>query len=139
MGGHGALVVALKNSGAYRSVSAFSPICNPSETPWGQKAMGAYLGDGNRTTAWDEWDASKLVEKYDGPAMRCLVDQGLDDEFLAAGQLQPHVFFAAAASNSKFGSCELRQQKGYDHSYYFIASFIGDHIEMHAKELAFEG
>lgn len=129
MGGHGALVLALRNPGRYRSVSAFSPIVAPSQVPWGEKAFKAYLGEDRAT--WTRWDASALVA---GAAERLplLVDQGDADEFLG-GQLQPQRLQAACEAAGH--PLTLRMQPGYDHSYYFIASFIGDHIAHHAKAL----
>ncbi len=129
MGGHGALVVALRNPGRYRSVSAFSPIVAPSQVPWGEKAFGAYLGDDRQ--AWKAWDASALIATA-SERLPLLVDQGDADEFLAS-QLQPGLLQAACTAAGH--PLELRMQPGYDHSYYFIASFIGDHIVHHAKAL----
>ncbi|WP_066457819.1 S-formylglutathione hydrolase [Castellaniella caeni] len=129
MGGHGALVTALRNPGRYHSVSAFSPIVAPSQVPWGQKAFAAYLGDD--TTAWAAWDAVELLR--DAPErLPLLVDQGLDDEFLAP-QLRPELLEAACRAAGH--PLTLRRHAGYDHSYYFIASFIGEHVEHHAKAL----
>jgi len=130
MGGHGALVLALRNPGRYRSVSAFSPIVAPSQVPWGQKAFTAYLGED--TAAWAQWDASVLVAQA-SERLPLLVDQGLDDEFLE-GQLQPQHLQAACAAVGH--PLTLRLQPGHDHSYYFIGSFIGEHIAHHAKALA---
>jgi len=129
MGGHGALVIALKNPGRYRSVSAFSPIVAPSQVPWGEKAFGAYLGDDR--AAWRAYDATALVE---GATERLplLVDQGNADEFLD-GQLRPQLLQAACEAAGH--PLTLRLQPGYDHSYYFIQSFIGDHIAHHAQAL----
>ena len=129
MGGHGALVVALRNPGRYRSVSAFSPIVAPSLVPWGEKAFTAYLGDDR--AAWAGYDATELV-KSSSEKLPILVDQGEADEFLD-GQLKPWLLkeSADAAGHPVY----LRMQPGYDHSYYFIASFIGDHIAHHAKAL----
>ena len=129
MGGHGALVVALRNPGRYRSVSAFSPIVAPSQVPWGEKAFGAYLGDDRE--AWKQYDAVELV-KGAREKLPLLVDQGDADEFLA-GQLKPELL--RAACDAAGHPLELRMQPGYDHSYYFIASFIGDHIAHHAKAM----
>lgn len=129
MGGHGALVLALRNPGHYRSVSAFSPIVAPSQVPWGEKAFTAYLGADRG--AWAEWDATALVARAD-ERLPLLVDQGDADEFLGA-QLQPQRLQAACAEAGH--PLELRMQPGYDHSYYFIASFIGEHIAHHAKAL----
>jgi S-formylglutathione hydrolase len=129
MGGHGALVVALRNPGRYRSVSAFSPIVAPSQVSWGEKAFEAYLGP-DRTT-WSQYDACDLVRST-AEKLPLLVDQGAGDEFLET-QLKPHLLQ---------DSCEavghpltLRLQPGFDHSYYFIATFIDDHIAFHAKAL----
>jgi len=129
MGGHGALATALRNPGRYRSVSAFSPIVAPSQVPWGQKAFTAYLGaDRSR---WKTWDATELVA---GAAERLplLVDQGEADEFLGS-QLRPHLLQAACEAAGH--PVTLRMQPGYDHSYYFIASFIADHVAHHAAAL----
>ncbi|XP_035693147.1 S-formylglutathione hydrolase-like [Branchiostoma floridae] len=131
MGGHGALICYLKNPGKYRSVSAFAPICNPINCPWGQKAFSGYLGSNKDT--WKEYDASELVKKYQGPPVDILIDQGKADNFLPAGQLLPDNF-VAACKESKV-PVVLRMQEGYDHSYYFMASFMDDHIKHHAKHL----
>jgi S-formylglutathione hydrolase len=129
MGGHGALTIAIKNPSRYTSVSAFSPISNPINCPWGQKALGQYLGDDQ--SAWGEYDASELmkVSKHQLPA---LVDQGRADNFLAE-QLKPEALQAAAESSHY--PLELRMQDGYDHSYFFIASFIEDHLKFHRNHL----
>ena len=129
MGGHGALTIALKNPGRYRSVSAFSPIVAPTQVPWGQKAFAAYLGDDRE--AWKAWDTVELIRQAREP-LPLLVDQGDADEFLQ-GQLKPELLQAAAAEAGH--PLTLRLQPGYDHSYYFIASFIGDHIAHHAAAL----
>ena len=129
MGGHGALTIALKNPGRYRSVSAFSPIVAPTQVPWGQKAFAAYLGDDRE--AWKAWDTVELVRQAREP-LPLLVDQGDADEFLQ-GQLKPELLRAAAAEAGH--PLTLRLQPGYDHSYYFIASFIGEHIAHHARAL----
>ena len=129
MGGHGALTIALKNPGRYRSVSAFSPIVAPMQVPWGQKAFAAYLGDDRE--AWKAWDTVELIRQA-REQLPLLVDQGDADEFLQ-GQLKPELLQAAAAEAGH--PLTLRMQPGYDHSYYFIASFIGDHIAHHAKAL----
>ena len=133
MGGHGALVVALRNPGRYRSVSAFSPIGCPSRVPWGEKAFTAYLGDDRE--AWPRYDASELV-KTATERLPILVDQGGDDEFLD-GQLRPQLLQVAAESAGH--PLRLRMQPGYDHSYYFIASFIGEHVAHHAAALKAPG
>ncbi|WP_448480383.1 S-formylglutathione hydrolase [Pseudoxanthomonas mexicana] len=129
MGGHGALTIALKNPGRYRSVSAFSPIVAPMQVPWGQKAFAAYLGDDRE--AWKAWDTVELIRQA-REQLPLLVDQGDADEFLQ-GQLKPELLQAAAAEAGH--PLTLRMQPGYDHSYYFIASFIGDHIAHHAAAL----
>ena len=129
MGGHGALVIALKNPDRYRSVSAFSPIVAPSQVPWGEKALGAYLGSDRNE--WKAWDAVALVADA-VERLPLLVDQGDADEFLA-NQLKPELLQAACAAAGH--PLQLRLQPGYDHSYYFIESFIGEHIAHHAAAL----
>lgn len=129
MGGHGALVTALRHPGRYRSVSAFAPIVAPSQVPWGQKALAAYLGDDRAD--WAQWDAVELIRSAP-ERIPLLVDQGLDDEFLAE-QLRPELLEAACGETGH--PLTLRRQAGHDHSYYFIASFIGDHIAHHAAAL----
>ncbi|KRA53925.1 S-formylglutathione hydrolase [Pseudoxanthomonas sp. Root65] len=129
MGGHGALTIALKNPGRYRSVSAFSPIVAPSQVPWGEKAFGAYLGEDRDT--WKAYDTVALIAGAQ-ERLPLLVDQGDADEFLET-QLKPERLQAAAEATGH--PLTLRLQPGYDHSYYFIASFIGDHIAHHAKAL----
>merc|ERR1711881_15359 len=121
MGGHGALICALKNPGMYQAVSAFSPICNPINCPWGQKAFTGYLG--TNTEAWKEYDACELSKKYNGPPLAILADQGSADGFLEKGQLLPDNLIKATQDNSSL-ACTVRMQDGYDHSYYFIATFI---------------
>lgn len=131
MGGHGALMLALKNPGYYCSASAFAPIVNPSRVPWGQKAFSAYLG--NDKARWAEWDSTELLlASRSTDAIPMLIDQGDNDQFLA-DQLQPAVF--AEAARQKDWPLTLRIQPGYDHSYYFIASFIEDHLRFHAEYL----
>jgi len=129
MGGHGALVLALRNPGRYRSVSAFSPIVAPSQVPWGQKAFTAYLGD--NPAEWAQWDATALVADA-SERLPLLVDQGDADEFLQ-NQLQPERLQQTCEAAGH--PLTLRLQPGYDHSYYFIASFIGEHIAHHARAL----
>ena len=129
MGGHGALICALKNPGMYRSASAFSPICNPVVSPWGEGCFGAYLGD-NRPE-WEAWDATCLV-RGGAQGLPMLIDQGTADEFLAE-QLYPDNLAAACAERDL--PLTLRRQDGYDHSYHFIASFIGEHLAWHAEHL----
>ncbi|MGG7981061.1 S-formylglutathione hydrolase [Klebsiella aerogenes] len=131
MGGHGALIMALKNPGRFTSVSAFAPIVNPCKVPWGQKAFSAYLGDDEAT--WQEWDSCALMQASQaGDAIPTLIDQGDADQFLGT-QLQPAVL--AEAARQKQWPLSLRIQPGYDHSYYFIATFIEDHLRFHAKHL----
>lgn len=130
MGGHGALVAALKNPGRYASVSAFAPIGTPSASPWGEKALSAYLGEDR--AAWSAYDATALV-KDARERLPLLIDQGDADQFLRE-QLKPEIFRAACEAAGH--PLTLRMQPGYDHSYYFIASFVRDHIEHHAKSLA---
>ncbi len=129
MGGHGALICALKEKHAYRSVSAFAPICHPVKSPWGEGCFGAYLGDDQ--AQWKAYDATELILAGHEP-VPVLIDQGTDDEFLA-GQLFPQDLQAVYVARS--GELKLRMQDGYDHSYHFIASFIGDHLAYHAKAL----
>jgi S-formylglutathione hydrolase len=129
MGGHGALVIALRNPGRYRSVSAFAPIVAPSRVPWGVKAFAAYLG-GERA-AWREWDTLDLLAAA-RERLPLLVDQGDADEFLAT-QLRPELLREACAAVGH--PLSLRMQPGYDHSYYFIASFIGEHVAWHAAAM----
>ena len=130
MGGHGALVIALRNPGRYRSVSAFSPIVAPGRVPWGEKAFSIYLGEDRQ--AWKQYDAVELVASAP-ERLALLVDQGDADEFLD-GQLRPQLL--QAACDAAGHPLTLRLQPGYDHSYYFIASFIGEHLAWHAKALA---
>ncbi len=130
MGGHGALICALKNPGRYQSVSAFSPIANPVNCPWGEKALSNYLGEDR--SRWREWDASLLIAEA-VEKLPILVDQGDRDDFLD-GQLKPKALEAAAKAAGH--PLTLRLQPGYDHSYYFIASFIEDHLRHHAEALA---
>jgi len=129
MGGHGALVVALRNPGRYRSVSAFAPIVAPSRVPWGEKAFAAYLGDDRE--AWRQWDATALIAAA-GERLPLLVDQGDADEFLAT-QLRPELL--REACDAARHPLQLRMRPGYDHSYYFVGSFIGEHIAWHAEAL----
>ena len=132
MGGHGALVTAMRHPGRYRSVSAFAPIANPSRCPWGRKAFSHLLGGDPQD--WQAWDASALLAAGRGPLgpdgqlLPLLVDQGSADSFLET-QLHPHALEAAAAAAGH--PLRLRRQPGYDHSYYFVASFIDDHLRHH--------
>jgi S-formylglutathione hydrolase len=130
MGGHGALVLGLRHPERFRSLSAFAPISSPSQVPWGIKAFTNYLGPDR--AAWAEWDATALVRKrpYGKPI---LIDQGLADKFLDV-QLKPELFEAACGAAGQ--KLMLRRHEGYDHGYYFIASFIEDHLRHHAAALA---
>ncbi len=132
MGGHGALTLALRHPQQYRSVSAFSPIASPSRCPWGIKALGTYLGPD--TAQWEQHDASRLLESGAGRGRfdSILVDQGTADSFLAE-QLKPELLEAACAKAGQ--ALTLRRQEGYDHSYYFVSSFIADHVAWHAERL----
>lgn len=129
MGGHGALICYLRNPGRYRSVSAFAPICHPSKSPWGQKALGGYLGEEH--SDWLAWDATALIGSA-REKLPLLIDQGTEDEFLT-GQLKPGALEQACIANHY--PLQLRMQEGYDHSYHFIATFIEDHLRHHAQAL----
>ena len=132
MGGHGALTLALRHPGRFKTVSAFAPICAPTQCPWGEKAFTGYLGP-DRTT-WLEHDATVLMQHQPiapYPA-GILIDQGLDDKFLA-DQLHPHLFEAACEAIGQ--PLTLRRHAGYDHGYYFVQSFVGDHLAHHARGL----
>lgn len=129
MGGHGALTIALKNPHRFRSVSAFSPICSPLNCPWGEKALGNYLGADR--AAWKQHDTTELVRSAEH-RLPVLVDQGDADNFLAS-QLKTELLEKACAEASY--PITIRMQVGYDHSYFFIASFIGEHIEFHMRHL----
>jgi len=133
MGGHGALMCALKDPQNYQSVSAFAPICHPSESPWGVKAFSQYLGEDRNL--WREWDATQLVCNVD-KQLPILIDQGADDNFLGE-ELKPGSLEQACICTHH--PLEVRMQPGYDHSYYFIASFIDDHLRHHAKALGLLG
>lgn len=133
MGGHGALTLALRHPGLFKSVSAFAPICAPSQCPWGHKAFTGYLGVD--TAAWSAHDATALMAAlhtapYPGGI---LIDQGLADKFLAQ-QLHPQLFDAACAQAGQ--ALQLRRHPGYDHGYYFIATFMADHLNHHARQLS---
>lgn len=129
MGGHGALTLALRHPERFGSVSAFAPICSPSEVPWGQKAFGGYLGEDR--AEWAAHDAVRLVRRG-ARVPPLLVDQGMEDQFLAT-QLRPERLEEACAAAGQ--PLELRQHEGYDHGYFFIASFIADHLDHHARSL----
>ena len=143
MGGHGALVLGLKRPDLFCSVSAFSPICNPCAVPWGKKAFSAYLGGGEEAAkgetipdSWKSNDACELLKSYKGPARSILVDYGSADEFLGS-QLRPQSLeeAARASKSAEAVTFVVREQKGYDHSYFFIASFVDDHVEHAARAL----
>ena len=132
MGGHGALTIALKNPSMFKSVSAFAPISNPINCPWGKKAFSGYLGSNEEE--WKQYDASELLRaggksKYDD----ILIDCGLADNFYSQGQLLPETFGEAALAVGQ--KTQIRMQEGYDHSYYFISTFIDDHIKFHKERL----
>jgi S-formylglutathione hydrolase len=132
MGGHGALTMALKRPDVFRSVSAFAPIAAPSKCPWGHKAFSGYLGDDKST--WAQYDASLLMADLKTPfPAGILIDQGLGDKFLAE-QLYPETFEEACRSAAQ--PLELRRHARYDHGYYFISTFMEDHIRFHARNLA---
>ena len=130
MGGHGALTIALRNPQRFRSVSAFAPICAPSQCPWGEKAFTAYLGQDRQS--WAAHDSCELIRAR-GAHPPLLVDQGSDDQFLTEQLHTPMLEQACAAAT---GDAAIRMQEGYDHSYFFIASFIDDHIGFHARHCA---
>ncbi len=132
MGGHGALTVGLKNPQLFKSISAFAPICTTLHSPWGQKAMGYYLGDD--TSTWLEYDAAEVARNVADPAPfgEILVDQGLGDVFLEE-QLKPELLEAACAESGL--NLTLRRHEGYDHGYYFISTFIEEHLRFHAARL----
>ncbi|MDY7545697.1 S-formylglutathione hydrolase [Glaciimonas sp. CA11.2] len=131
MGGHGALVLALRNPTLFKSVSAFAPICAPIQCPWGVKAFSGYLGSDQHT--WRQYDASLLMEQQTAPFPGgILIDQGLNDKFLPS-QLFPEAFEAACEKARQ--PLELRRQAGYDHGYYFISTFVEDHLRFHHRQL----
>ncbi|MGC9505343.1 S-formylglutathione hydrolase [Baaleninema sp.] len=130
MGGHGALVCALRNPSRYQSVSAFAPIAAPTRCPWGEKAFRGYLGENRQD--WKLYDASELVGSS-GWNRPILIDQGEADSFLSQGQLLPEVFEDACKAAGV--EVQLRRQPGYDHSYYFMATFMEDHVRYHAAAL----
>ena len=131
MGGHGALVLALRNPALFKSVSAFAPICAPAQCPWGIKAFAAYLG--SKQADWQQYDASVLMEKMYAPFPNgILIDQGLGDKFLQ-DQLHPQLFEAACRKARQ--PLELRMHADYDHGYYFISTFIEDHLRFHHRNL----
>jgi S-formylglutathione hydrolase len=132
MGGHGALTLSLRNPDRYRSISAFAPICSPSQCPWGNKAFPVLLGEDRE--AWKQYDAVELIQRAGRAVLPAiLVDQGMADKFLAQGQLLPERLESACAATGQ--PLELRRHPGYDHNYYFIQSFIAEHLEWHARAL----
>ncbi|KAL5095005.1 hypothetical protein Trisim1_003611 [Trichoderma cf. simile WF8] len=131
MGGHGALTLYLKNPGKYKSVSAFAPIANPVNCPWGQKAFSGYLGDNKEE--WKKHDASELLRSWKGP-LNALIDVGTEDSFYKQGQLLPENF-AKVAEEIGASDLQVNYREGYDHSYFFISTFAGDHVQHAAKAL----
>ena len=132
MGGHGALTIGLRNPQQYKSLSAFAPICTTLHSPWGQKALGHYLG--SDTSTWHDYDACEVARNVQNADAypRILIDQGADDPFLAE-QLKPELFEAACAESGV--PVEVRMHEGYDHGYYFISTFIEEHLKKHAAIL----
>lgn len=133
MGGHGALTLYLKHPDLYKSVSAFAPISNPVNCPWGQKAFAGYLGDADKE-AWKKHDASELIRAWKGGDLKMLVDVGTGDNFYKQGQLLPENL-EKAAKEAGLSGLTLRYQEGYDHSYFFMASFSEEHVAHAAKYL----
>jgi len=130
MGGHGALTIAIKNPDSYRSVSAFAPICSPMRCPWGEKALAGYLGSDR--AQWRKYDTTALLEEHGWSGPPFLVDQGTKDPFVD-NQLKPELLRQACLARDV--PLELRMQEGYDHSYFFIATFIEDHLRFHARHV----
>ena len=130
MGGHGALIMALREPKKFRSVSAFAPIVNPTRAPWGEKAFTGYLGESR--DAWSEYDATELIRSGRRASSKILIDQGLSDEFLEK-QLLTKNFETVCREAGQASSINMRE--GYDHSYYFISTFIAEHIEFHASNM----
>jgi S-formylglutathione hydrolase len=128
MGGHGALTIAIRNPDRYHSLTAFAPITNPTCSDWGRKQLSAYLGDDE--TSWTNYDATLLLEEH-GWKGDILIDQGASDQFLDL--LKPESLSAAMARRRQPG--EFRMQRGYDHSYYFVSTFAGEHVAWHAERL----
>lgn len=131
MGGHGALILGLTNPEKYAAISAFSPIVNPTQCPWGQKAFKGYLGEDKKS--WNEYDACELVKAHKKHEQTILIDQGLADEFYLNGQLLTENFKKVCAENNQ--KAQINLHEGYDHSYYFISTFVENHIEFHAQYL----
>ncbi|RWS16224.1 S-formylglutathione hydrolase-like protein [Dinothrombium tinctorium] len=130
MGGHGAIISALKNPGFYMCATAFAPISNPTQCPWGKKAFSGYLG--NDEQSWQQWDATHLVTQYNGPYLHLLIDQGSADPFLKDQLLCQNLVKACAKAKIPV---VYREQEGYDHSYFFVGTFIEDHFKHHSKIL----
>ena len=130
MGGHGALTIGLRNPSVYKSVSAFAPIVSPLQCPWGEKALTGYIGADK--TKWREYDAVALIEDGARVETGLLVDQGVGDNFLE-GQLKTHLLAEACSAAGQ--AAEIRMQDGYDHSYYFISTFMAEHLKWHAERL----
>lgn len=139
MGGHGALVIALKNPGRFAAVSAFAPICNPCECPWGHKAFGAYLGEDEaaKKSEWPKWDSCELTKKYaaDSPALKMLVTQGTADGFLKDEQLLPEHLRDAVGASAGPIELTIKMEEGYSHGYHFISTFVEEHLRFHAEGL----
>ncbi|KAF4121142.1 S-formylglutathione hydrolase [Geosmithia morbida] len=132
MGGHGALTLYLKNPGAYKSVSAWSPICNPSRCPWGEKAFAGYIGDDR--AEWKKHDATELIASWKNGPLNALIDVGRADNFYKQGQLLPENL-EKAAKDAGVTDLNVRYHDGYDHSYFFISTFGEDHVKHAAKAL----
>lgn len=130
MGGHGALIMGLRGADKFKSISAFSPIVNPMACPWGEKAFTGYLGEDK--TAWEQYDACELIRSGAHHPKPILIDQGTEDAFLEKQLLTENIVRAAEGTSQKI---DVRYQKGYDHSYYFISTFVKDHIRFHADAL----
>eukprot|EP01066_Platyproteum_vivax_P014658 Platyproteum_vivax@DN6558_c0_g1_i5.p1 len=130
MGGHGAITIALKNPGMFQSCSAMAPVSHPTECPWGHLAFPLYLG--NNKEDWKQYDATCLVQSYSGPNVHLFIDQGLADDFLEKELLTPQLVSACKAKNL---DCFYRSHEGYNHSFFFIQTFIDDHLQHHAKFL----
>ncbi|KAF4756785.1 hypothetical protein FOZ63_019770, partial [Perkinsus olseni] len=136
VGGHGSLTVALKNPGKYKSVSAFAPACNLSETPWGFKAFGRFFGDDDKSK-WKEHDACCLAQKYAGPALDVKMDVGFEDFVYVnapVDQLRCRQFRDVAAGNPNV-QLDFNERPGHDHSYFFVATYMEDHLKFHAEHL----
>uniref|UniRef100_K3WZH1 S-formylglutathione hydrolase n=1 Tax=Globisporangium ultimum (strain ATCC 200006 / CBS 805.95 / DAOM BR144) TaxID=431595 RepID=K3WZH1_GLOUD len=131
MGGHGALTLGIRNPDQYKSISAFAPISHPSQCPWGIKAFTGYLGPDQES--WKQYDATHLILKHGPVPAPILIDQGSEDQFLHDKQLLPEAFEAAAQKVNQ--KATVRSQEGYDHSYYFISSFVEEHVNFHADAL----